>query len=190
MFRTSSSLHLDHWPERTTESEGDIFVAGLSLLRLADVSGTPAVLTAASVVPDSGGQSSDVRRSAVLVVRVVATAAHQTLGMIAQLDARLDNLRLVWPEARLIGRRSSARQRRWMLVRKPSEEDMSTTRDVLPVDLPADLEMGDLLAIPSRSIRNDSPARLHPLTGRLDSMPDLLFAASPAPRSPWWESLD
>jgi hypothetical protein len=190
VFRVRSRApELEFWPEATVLSESDIVVSGISLLRLAEVYGTPAVHSAAAVIPGSGGRPANDARVAVLVVRIVAVERNASRMTIVQSDARLDNLRLIWSEARMFGRPSSARHTIGLVVRKPGTMDLAATDDAFAVDLPRDLRTGDLLAIPSRGIQTGSVGPLHPLTGRRDGSPDSIFqdgGRTPAPR---WESI-
>jgi hypothetical protein len=187
---TRASANLDYWPEATIVSGPDIVVSGISLVRLVDVCGTPAVHSGAAVAPDSDGTPLSDAQVAVLVVRVVAATRHACGLTVVQVDARLDNLRLVWSEARLLGRASSARPRMSLVVRRPGAADLAVTRDVIAIELPKDLGVGDLLAIPTRSITARSIDQLHPLTGTTGWRPDPVFANANRERAPWWESLD
>jgi hypothetical protein len=85
-----------------------------------------------------------------LVTQVQAVDRHVTGRLVVQLDCRLDRLPYAWSEARLISRRSRARDRTWLVVRRPSRVDMVYSDDVLAIRLPGDLRLGDLLAIPRR----------------------------------------
>jgi hypothetical protein len=191
VFRVRSRApELDFWPEATVFSESDIVVSGTSLLRLVEVYGTPAVHSAAAVIPGSGGRPANDARVAVLVVRIVAVERNASRMTIAQPDARLDNLRLIWSEARMFGRPSSGRHTIGLVVRKPGTTDLAATDDAFAVDLPVDLRTGDLLAIPSRGIRTDSVGSLHPLTGRRDARPDSVLEAAGRTPAPLWESID
>ena len=169
---------LDYWPEQTVIDEQDLVVAGISLLRLVEVCGTPAVHSAAAVIPGSGGRPSHTDAVAVLVVRVVEVERVNSRTAVIRVDARLDDLRLVWAEARLVGRAAAPRRKFCLAVNspdQPGEPGAETEKPVL-LELPADVAPGDLIAIPSRTLANDSlpndPAPyLHPLTGRADWHP-------------------
>jgi hypothetical protein len=183
-------VNLDYWPEATIVGDTDIVVSGISLLRLVDVCGTPAVHSGAAVVPDSGGVPATDARTAVLIVRIIAVTRHASGLTVVQVDACLDNLRLVWSEARLFGRAPSGRRKMTLVVRRPGTIDLDVTDDVIAARLPRDLRVGDLLAIPSRSIQARSIDQRHPLTGTADWRPDPVFATAPGENEPWWESLD
>jgi hypothetical protein len=187
---TIAKPRLDFWPEETTISDLDIIVAGISLRQLADVCGTPAVHGAASVISNSGQRPDPNGTSAVLVTRVLAVAEHRSGVPVIQLDARLDNLRLVWSEARLIGARAGSRSKISLLVRTPGTEDIEDTDDVLAVDLPARIAIGDLIAIPSRSIPAGLSHPQHPLTGRPNWHPQSVFDDLSPLAANWWETMD
>jgi hypothetical protein len=87
-----------------------------------------------------------------LVAQVQAVDRHVTGQLVVQLDCRLDRLPFAWSEARLISRRSSARDRTWLVIRRPSRVDIVFADDVLAIRLPGDLRLGDLLAIPRREV--------------------------------------
>lgn len=152
------------WPVDTVLSADDILVAGTSLRSLAESSGTPVVC---------GDE-----RVEVLVVRVVAAAAHRTGYPVLQVDARLENLRLIWSETRRIGAGAFERQRTVLVVRAPSRIDLEDADDVIAVTLPTNVGVGDLLAIPSRPLAVDAHDPGHPLTGRTSGMPDSIFASA------------
>jgi hypothetical protein len=88
----------------------------------------------------------------VLVAQVQAVDRHVSGRPVIQLDCRMDDLPFAWSEARLLNRHSSARARLWLVVRRPSRIDMIYSEDVLALRLPSDLRLGDLLAVPSRSL--------------------------------------
>lgn len=164
-------INAEFWPERTIATTTDVLVSGISLLRLAEVCGTPCVHSAAAVIPRTGGRPSPSQRAAVLVVRITAVGHYATRNLIVQTDARLDNLRLIWSETRLINRASTARSAMILIDRRSPAVDTSPSHDLLAVELPSDLRVGDLLAIPSRSITTTCATQPHPLTGTCDSEP-------------------
>jgi hypothetical protein len=167
------TTHLDWWPEHTVVSADDIVVAGVSLRRLVDVCGTPAVHSGSSVGATVERRITE--RTAVLVTRVVAMTRHRVGIPIVQLDARLGDLRLIWSQARRVGGKSTARVRPVLLVRDPSTTDLADTDDVISLPLPANLSVGDLIAIPSRPLRVDPARPRSPLTGRVDGTPESIF---------------
>jgi hypothetical protein len=174
--RRAECAHLDWWPQRTTVLANDIVIAGVSLQRLVDACGTPVVQSGASVNETADNQPPTSERVEVLVVRVVAMAVHRAGCPVIQVDARLDNLRLIWSQLRSIGGVQSHRNRNVLVVRKPSMTDLEEADDVIAVSLPASLRVGDLLAVPSRPIPVDPAHPRHPLTGRPDGAPESIFA--------------
>jgi hypothetical protein len=169
------TTHLDWWPEHTVVSSDDIVVTDVSLRRLVDVCGTPAVHSGASVRAGTDRRESAPERTAVLVTRVLAMTRHSTGSPVVQVDARLGNLRLIWSQARRIGGKPTHRTRTVLLVRNPSTTDITDTNDVLAVSLPANLRVGDLLAIPSRPFPVDPARPRHPLTGLAEGTPESIF---------------
>jgi hypothetical protein len=168
----------------------DIVVAGISLHRLVEVCGTPSVHSAASVLPESGQRPAADASTAVLVVRVLSVAKHNSGARVVQVDARLDNLRLVWSEIRRVGGGMGARTKLSLVVRRPGAVGILATTDVLAVDLPVDLAVGDLLAVPSRSIPARFPRQLHPLTGRSDWKPNPVLQDALTLPVNWWETIE
>ncbi|MEJ1230071.1 MAG: hypothetical protein WDM88_04685 [Galbitalea sp.] len=160
-FGNRAGFDPELWPEDARIEGADIITGEGSLLRLIASPGIPAVHV--------GGHK------AILVTRVLATAVHVSGVPVAQLDVRLDNLRLVWAQARLIGRETRAARRICLAVRRPGDRDIAETTDVLALTLPRDLAAGDLVAIPSRERGRDWTAPLHPLTGRDEGRPHSIF---------------
>ncbi|MDQ1545928.1 MAG: hypothetical protein QOH69_832 [Actinomycetota bacterium] len=172
------TAHLDWWPENTVVSPDDIVVCDVSLRRLVDVCGTPAVHSGASASSAPSTRRPMVQRTAVLVVRVVAMARHRGGCRVVQVDARLDNLRLIWSQARRVGGTRSSRTRSVLIVRRPGRVDIAESEDVISAALPANLRVGDLLAIPSRPFPVDPAHPRHPLTARTNGSPDSIFDSS------------
>lgn len=125
---------IDRWPEWTHPTTTDVIVSGVSLLRLVDLCDTPCVHIAAAVVPGTHGRPSDLEQSSVIVARVVEIPRPGELV----LDADITRIQAHTSEARLIGRAST---RHSVAVALP---DGST------LTLPADVAVGDLIAIPCR----------------------------------------
>jgi hypothetical protein len=175
MRRGAESGHLDWWPEHTTVLADDIVVDGVSLLSLVDVCGTPVVQHGSSRSESADHRPTAVEQVEVLVVRVVAMADHQAGCPVIQVDARLDNLRIIWSQMRRVGGSPARRNRDVLVVRRPSTVDLEQAVDVMAVSLPANLRVGDLLAVPSRPIPVDPAHPRHPLTGRSDGVPESIF---------------
>lgn len=163
-------ISLDLWPELTRATTTDVFVAGVSLLRVVDLFGTPCAHAAAAVVPGSGGCPSPTLRASAVVVRVTAVGASPTGVLLVEVDGRLGGTSqgsadageaqahatgsaAIYAETRLIGRASTAKVAAAMLVdtRPVSRWSAGGIREwPLVHGLPADLAAGDLLAIPFR----------------------------------------
>lgn len=134
----------DVWPHASVATTTDVRVDGLSLVRLAEVFGTPAVHVGRAAEPGTNGRTvSDAAHTGVVVVRVVAASADAgARGRTVTIDAGLDELAPTWHEARLIGRASVAHSAKTALV------TASGCPAAASLDLPADLAEGDLLALP------------------------------------------
>lgn len=186
-------IALDLWPEATVATTTDVVVSGISLLRLVEVCGTPCIHSGASVVPGTDGRPSDTAKTAVLVVRVTESLLHASGKTVIETDARLDNLRLIWSETRLINRASTSYCGIVLIARRPIDPDLAFTSDVASVDLPLDLRVGDLLAIPSRPITTTWALRPHPLTGTFDASPQMPQSTSrsyPGDQPAWLSDLE
>ncbi|MBF4635720.1 hypothetical protein ITJ38_15005 [Agreia pratensis] len=125
---------IDRWPEWTHLTTTDVVVSGVSLLRLVELCDTPCVHIAAAVVPGTHGHPSDVEQSSVVVTAVVEIP-HDGLLV---LDADITRVQAHASEARLIGRASTQHSVPFSLSAEQSAV------------LPADLRVGDLIAIPCR----------------------------------------
>lgn len=127
------------WPTGATATTVDMLVDGVSLLHVAQLGGTPSVVTARH--PGSPGSGS----GSVMVVRVVALAQHLDGEAVVFVDGDPEAAGAVWREARLIGRISTARDRT-MVVRPAPPYGTPRTRSM--AQLPLDLREGDLIAMP------------------------------------------
>lgn len=149
-LRCSIPDPLDHtrWPEHTYVTVSDVVVAGVSMVRLSEWCGTPCVHTDDTTT--------------VILTRVQHLEARADGTISAWLDADLTGVGADPSEARLIGRASHARERN---VRIGS----------LRITSPADLVVGDLLAIPAQgriALRHVDPRRRnarHPQNEPTDS---------------------
>jgi hypothetical protein len=164
-------LLVDAWPEATVATTTDVVVSGISLLRLVEVCGTPCVHSGAAVIPRTDGRPSATSRTAVLVVRVTRVALHESGSPVVETDARLDDLRLVWSETRLIDRASTAHSGTVLVAVRPVDPELSATSQACSAELPLDIRAGDLLAIPSVPIATSWALRPHPLTGTFETAP-------------------
>ncbi|WP_382304778.1 hypothetical protein [Herbiconiux sp. UC225_62] len=139
-------LSADRWPEHTVATTTDVLVAGISLLRLVELCGTPCVHTAAAVVPGTHGRPSPTAQACVVVVRILdvermpadPTASTRPLRVIV--DGDLGHAHPVPSEARLVGRVSTAR--------RVVAECVSSDEQTVVVPVPEDIHVGDLLAVP------------------------------------------
>jgi hypothetical protein len=152
-------IRQDSWPEFTTASPTDITIAGISLVTLVQWCGAPCVHTAAAVIPGTHGRPSETELASVVVVRV--TSVNLDNGLLSVwVDAELDRCAALSSEARLIGRASTAHSTAAALF--PASGAPTVHR---ALELPVDLNPGDLLAIPCegvtvlRSIQNRTQSR-------------------------------
>jgi hypothetical protein len=122
-----------NWPEFSSTDGNDLWIAGVSLLRLVDCCGTPCVHT--------------VDESSVVVTRVIGVSLAIDGSVIVTIDAELDGCRAELGGLRMIGRDSDSVLFR-MLLRSAADE----SNPYLAKGLPADLEPGDLIAIPCRGL--------------------------------------
>ncbi len=140
-------LEIGYWPMHTHATVSDAIVAGVSLTRLVDLNGTPAVLT--GDLPRPGmpharalGGGTDVT---VLVFRVTLRVDTQEDKRIALTDCTFDGVSAQWGECRLIGRASTSKSTRIELI--PGDVGGASWPHPV-VLLPGDLREGDLLAVP------------------------------------------
>jgi hypothetical protein len=184
-------LDRDLWPEATIATTTDLVVAGLSLVRLAEVCGTPCAHHGPAVSPGTGGQASTTMKSAVLVVRVTRAEADPSGCVALETDADLDGLPLVWSQTRLVGRASAAAVGvAHIALRRAGGHAVGGAVGGAPaarVELPKDLRAGDLLAVPTRPVETAGGHGHGPLGGAAVAEPrphragrDLEFAQSPA----------
>lgn len=143
-------ISMDRWPAATSVSTTDVAVGGVSLLRLAELCGTPAVHLGRAVEPGTGGRvPSTTMHTGVVVVRVLEASARG--GRKVVIDGDLSVLEPAWAEARLIGRASVARA-----VPTTLSAASSGCSAPAPIALPGDLEAGDLLALPYSAVTDDA----------------------------------
>lgn len=140
-------LDVSSWPLHTHPTVSDVIVAGVSLTRLVELSGTPAVLTGDLPRPGRSrergpGGGTDVT---VLVFRVTLRVDTQEDKRIALTDCTFDGVSAQWSECRLIGRASTSRNSRTELI--PGEVGGASWPHPVAL-LPGDLRDGDLLAVP------------------------------------------
>ncbi|WP_022892567.1 hypothetical protein [Agromyces subbeticus] len=173
----------DLWPAATDPSITDVEVGGVSLLRLAELCGTPAVHLGRAVVPGTGAGSGTRPATAVtgstgVAVVCVLEASVDQGGRTVTIDADLEPLDPAWAEARLIGRVSVARTtpttiRAGASVRAAASVGSAASGCLAPrpVDLPADLMAGDLLALPYAAV-TDEAGVARPASGWPTTLPE------------------
>jgi hypothetical protein len=121
------------WPDHTLATTVDLLVGGVSMVQLAHLCGTPCVHTGDHLVQAVAGRASAHSDRTVVLARVVAVESSAV-----RLDADLPAGDVLWREARVLGRVSTAHASEFRLVDSVLGAAM----------LPADLVVGDLLAIP------------------------------------------
>lgn len=124
------------WPAGSSPTLDDVTVRAVSIVRYADLCGTPCVCTGPAVIPASGGVASGIHSTTVVVATVV-DAESRTL----RLDACVAGLGAVWREARLLGRVSHAYDATFDVVDAAGCAAGSVT-------LPGDVRPGDRVAFP------------------------------------------
>lgn len=134
----------DRWPECTSLTTCDVVVAGVPMVRLVELCGTPCVHTAAAVIPGSGGRPSASEQTTVIVMRVTAAGPGPD-GHHLSVDACLSELTPSWAELRLIGRASTAHSVPFVVDSERGTDQQLVGRTVV---LPRDIHPGDLVAVP------------------------------------------
>ncbi len=130
------------WPEGTVHTADDILIRGTSIVDAARTGRTP--LVRIGQVPSVHGRLSG-RQDFVTVVLTRIEHIERFSGLQRPdvwIDAALRDCAPILAAARLLGRRSAAHTRR---TRLRAEADAGSR---MPARLPADLRVGDLLAIP------------------------------------------
>lgn len=133
---------VDLWPAFTTFASDDIVVAAVSLTRLVEWCGTPCVHTADAALPGSDGHPSGTEMASVVIARVVAVQWRSDLRMHVTIDADLDGCRPILSEARVIGRQPTVHRSTATL------EAMGAEDFAFAAQLPSDVAVGDLVAVP------------------------------------------
>ncbi len=142
------------WPAGALPAVDDVTVTGISVLRYVELCGTPCVMTGAAVIPHSGGIASTSDTVAVLTVSVVEVLESDAAAgwrvdptPVVVLDAVLDAAAPCWNEARLIGRVSDVRDRRFALT-----DAAGVPVPGVGMILPGDLRSGDLVTVPCAGV--------------------------------------
>jgi len=143
------------WPDGTVLTRADVIVNGSSLARAGRREATPSVrIGLAGAGPGPAGQRRELF-STVLLTRVTAVFEPCRHGRSeVWVDADLGRCRAVLAAARLVGRRARTRRRSVRLLSEASDLNGG------PVLLPADIAVGDLLAIPCRGAVSRAQVRL------------------------------
>ncbi|QHC58637.1 hypothetical protein [Rathayibacter sp. VKM Ac-2760] len=141
-------LNVNVWPELTRTTTTDVIVAGVSLVRLVEVCGTPCVHIAAGVIPGSGGRPAPDRQATAIVVTVTKVRQGAAGERELFIDACLDAVPAVWPEMRLIGRASCAHSRPVIVLADTGCATATPCSAAGSALLPDDIRAGDLLAVP------------------------------------------
>lgn len=156
-----SPLDARRWPVHTTPTTTDVVIGGVSLLRLCELEGTPAVFTGDLPHPHeraarARGIGTDVT---VLIFRITLRVDTQADKRIALTDCSFDGIDIRWEQCRLIGRASTAKAGEIELI--PGEEASAVWPHPVAV-LPLDIREGDMLAVPCTgavSLRSVRPRR-------------------------------
>jgi hypothetical protein len=143
----ASPMDQDRWPEFTTTSLDDVTIAGVSMCRLVEWCGSPAIHTAAAVIPFTGGRPSEAELVSVVVARVIVVDHVDGQPSDVWLDADLHTCRPVQNQTRLVGRVSTAPD---MPVRLHPADAIFD--EALAPQLPFDLRVGDLLVVPCEGV--------------------------------------
>ncbi|MCX6502715.1 MAG: hypothetical protein NT132_09995 [Microbacterium sp.] len=141
-YSLPAPLVIDHWPQSTEPTTSDIVMAGVSMLRYAELCGTPCVHAGPAVIPGTKGRPSSTADCSVIVTAVLTVDAGDAVAQTAvRLDASFSRTTPVWAEARVIGRVSIAPHRAMTAL---GAGDTSAAAVMLPVDI----RPGDLIALP------------------------------------------
>lgn len=128
-----------HWPAGTRVTTTDVVVGGFSMLRLAERHGTPST----HLDPAAAGTVDGRMRHLGVVLATVRSITVGRDGRRVLIDAEPGPHRPVWAEARLIGRVSVAR-----VAAATACLSGDGCHAPAPLDLPGDLVVGDLIAVP------------------------------------------
>lgn len=134
------------WPAHTEPTTGDVLVAAVSMVRLAELTGTPCVHTAEQAPPRWRPASWTPSDVSVAVASVLQVRRPRTGVVLLELDAVLPRI-AVLDQVRLIGRVSTAAPT-WTAVVSRCEGAEDGPFHRLPAPLPADVREGDLLCFP------------------------------------------
>ena len=159
-------LRAASWPDHTEATTTDVVIAGVSMLRLAELCATPCVHTGERTIAArraGGALRTDI---AVVIARVVMVVTNADADRVVLIDACLEGVEAVWSEMRLIGRASTAGDAGAILLDGNAE---GSTPKPPHVALPGDLRAGDLLLLPcvgTVSLHQVRPSVMRRVAGR------------------------
>lgn len=139
--RALRSAALECWPEGTVHTRDDVVINGSSLVQIASAGPTPAVR-----IGTAGGlrvQQPSPRRFITVVLTRVEQIGYSEATRRSEIwvDAELDRCRPILTAARIVGRESTARQKRMHLRPQPATGPGW-------VRMPVDIAVGDLIVVP------------------------------------------
>lgn len=134
-------LARDAWPAGTTATPGELAVSGVSVARFVELCGTPAVMTAPAVVPLSGGVASSTATTSIVIASVQRIDDGPVPVLV--MDASYAACAPAWTHARIVGRICHRTDARFAIAGPDGDHYAGVA-----VLLPADIEAGDLIAVP------------------------------------------
>ncbi|TBN58359.1 hypothetical protein EYE40_13690 [Glaciihabitans arcticus] len=134
------------WPAHTVITEDDVIIAAVSLVRLAEICGTPCVHNDEAHPAHPHSEPSKGELASVVVAEVQSAEWRSDLRLHVTINADLSGCSTDLTETRLIGRRSGAYRASVVLeCATPGAFGFAT-------DLPADVSRGDLIVVPCQGI--------------------------------------
>lgn len=134
-------LTRDAWPAGAAATPGELAVSGVSVARFVELCGTPAVMTAPAVVPLSGGVASPTATTSIVVASVQRIDDGPVPVLV--MDASYAACAPAWTYARVVGRICHRGDARFAVAGAEG-----TPFAGVALMLPADIEVGDLIAAP------------------------------------------
>lgn len=160
------TVHL--WPVHTEATTTDVTVGGISLMRLLEVSGAPAVLTGDLPYSLMGTHRTAGGTDVTVLVFTIALRIDTQEGKrIAVADCALDGFEAHWAESRLIGRASTCRSVEIELL---SGEGSASRWPHPTANLPSDLREGDVVAVPCTGAVTLHDVRIGPATAQSEAV--------------------
>lgn len=156
------------WPVHTEATTVDIAVGGVSMMRLVEVGGTPAVLTGDLPYSLTGAHRTIGGTDVTVLVFTVALRVDTQGGKrIAVVDCALDGVDAHWTESRLIGRASTSRSAQIELL---SRDQAEPSWPHPTAHLPSDLHEGDIVAVPCTGAVTLHDVRIRPATAHSEAV--------------------